>query len=204
MRGKKLKLILVIFIVILLFSNLNEYRIRKNLDSISYQSTSVGLLTRGVVDRENLLSEILEKKYITCSDSRMISYVSKRVPQFKKFGMKIKESESHKNQIKTESAILEFHNFINFIFEGKKRMCNEEYKYKVELDGELKTKIEYLYELNNLWFNSYERNATAKSKIKNIYNTELISLENFLIDIEEDTINFMKSHDVDNISELLY
>jgi hypothetical protein len=67
----------------------------------------------------------------------------------------------------------------------------------VKLDDNLRIKIGYLYELNNLWLNSLERNHITQKEETSI------KLKRFLIDIETDTRGFMDKYKISDMDELL-
>ncbi|MDQ2088112.1 hypothetical protein RBH29_16925 [Herbivorax sp. ANBcel31] len=188
MYKKKLILILVSFIVIFIFININEFRLKNKYNSVNSITfgSSIKNLERGIRVREEKLFDILEKGYITGRDAGFIIFNSRRIPDFKKYGVRLNKLKSFEGKFETEKA-LEFIN--NYVAEWEVNRINKEHEdIIIYLDNDLEEKIEFIYELNNLWFNSLEENKDAK---------EYVELEKFLVNIENNTREFMEENQVD-------
>ncbi|MDQ2087274.1 hypothetical protein RBH29_12650 [Herbivorax sp. ANBcel31] len=202
MNKKSLKVGLFIFIVFLVLINVNEYRLINQYSSAgNISNTSMAFLIRSIQHRQKALNEILETKHITVENFTTIQFnYSNRVPEFERYGV-----ELFGDEIMVEKAINSIHDFFYIFSDDKKHMIKKDRSdILVEIDDDLRYKIECLLELNGLWLSSIERNYANVIDKDDVSEYDPKPFREFLKDIENDTVEFLNKYQINDINELLY
>ncbi|MDQ2088214.1 hypothetical protein RBH29_17460 [Herbivorax sp. ANBcel31] len=221
---KKITLILIILIFILAYLNYNKYQIVKEYDEFTKSEFSFlggGKIARQITNQREIYKTILEEGHIKKGDAELIVIYfrnnKKLVPHYLRYANNIRKQEIIKEDIVNERNMVIIKDFFIALLDGRWRIPEEEKDdILVVLDDDLRGKIEYLNELNDLWMESLERNLEwveygefNEEKLEKYFkrNFKPIVLQNywidFVTDVEKDTREFLAKYNVDDIKELL-
>ncbi|MDQ2087981.1 hypothetical protein RBH29_16245 [Herbivorax sp. ANBcel31] len=244
-----LKSVLVITIVVLVFLNYNEYSLRNDYREFTKRNflsyTRYGGFnsdSRHISSSGNRYADILNKGYVGKYDAYRIhrflgNVILDFVPTRLKDGVVLGVIEPLDGEVITKTTMEEIGVFFHLMLDEQWYVYSRAEDVLKVLDDDLRTKIEYLAELNDMWVNSIERNIDwLEYKIHtledrdangNVYERSLsgfgfidemkekylgddwrfieaqIKWANVALDIEKNTREFLDSHGVETISELL-
>ncbi|MDQ2088107.1 hypothetical protein RBH29_16900 [Herbivorax sp. ANBcel31] len=245
-----LRSVLVITIVVLVFLNYNEYSLRNDYSEFTKRNflsyTHYGgfkSAPRHISSAENRYADILNNEYVSKYDAYgihriMDDFILDFVPTRLKDGVVLGVIEPLKGEIITKTTMEEIGAFFHLMLDEQWYVYSFQYKDVLKvLDDDLRTKIEYLAELNDMWVNSIERNIDwleynirtieDRDANGNVYERAFsgfssidemkekylgddwrfieaqIKWANAALDIEKNTREFLDSHGVETISELL-
>ncbi|MDQ2087976.1 hypothetical protein RBH29_16220 [Herbivorax sp. ANBcel31] len=225
-KKKKITLILIILVFILIYLNYNKYQIVKEYDEFtknefSFLSFEKRQIVRQITNQTELYRTILEEGHIKKGDAASIVIYFRNnkelVPDYLRYANNLRKQEIIEDDIVNEHNMIIIGDFFVSLLDGRRSIPREEKDdILVVLDDDLREKIEYLNELNDLWMNSLERNLEwiedgelSREKFEKYFkrNFKPIVLQNYWIDfvsdLEKDTREFLAKYNVDDIKELL-
>ncbi|TYQ16640.1 UNVERIFIED_CONTAM: hypothetical protein Cloal_3206 [Acetivibrio alkalicellulosi] len=221
---KRIKVILIITILILGYLNYNKFQTVKKYDEFTKNDFSFfggGEIANLIISQKEIYRTILEEGYIKKGDAEtLILFLNNNinfVPQYTRYANILRKHEIIEDDIVSNYNIIMIEDFFISVLDGRWRIPEEERDdILLVLDNDLRKKIEYLNELNDLWMNSLEKNIDwvedgkfSREKFDKYFerNFKPIALQNywsdFVIDIEKDTREFLSKYNVDDIKELL-
>ncbi|MDQ2087969.1 hypothetical protein RBH29_16185 [Herbivorax sp. ANBcel31] len=220
---KKIVLLAISFLIILILSliNYNEYKLINAYDEITMREF-VGFNGILYAESRDIYNNILKNEYITIREAFMLRRNARLEQNFAnkytKHAQALNGSQDLYREIITKDTMEGIYKYFHLMLEERWRI-NYDYADDiiVFLDNDSRKKIEYLYELNNLWLNSIDKNIEWVEEGKR---TGLVEVSEYLedkkkplvlqtywidlvIDMENETRDFLDRYGVNNIKELL-